>query len=278
MQGIDRTGERPRGVIAAALGRAVRSLADIVVPPVCLACRTPLVRHHEVCGACWRDIRFIRPPLCDRLGLPMPFGAGEGVGEAMISAAAVANPPAYGRARAVAAYDGVMRDLIHAFKYADRHDACRLFGTWLVSAGAPLIPGITTIVPVPLAWTRLLRRQFNQAAILAQETSRLTGLPYAPQVLRRTRSTRSQVGLSRLERGAISAARLLSRRDIGTGSKAPACFSSTMSSPPARRWTRAPACCWRRERSALTYWHLPSWSSPVPSPCSRNPWALRRTE
>jgi ComF family protein len=149
-----------------------------------------------VCGACWRDIRFIRAPLCDRLGLPMPFGTGEG----LVSAAAVANPPAYGRARAVAAYDGVMRDMIHAFKYADRHDGRRLFGTWLVSAGAPLLPGIDLIVPVPLAWTRLLRRQFNQAAILAQETSRLTGLRYAPRVLRRTRATRSQVGLTRLER------------------------------------------------------------------------------
>jgi ComF family protein len=197
MQGLDGTGERPRGLIASALGRVARSLADIVVPPVCLACHTPLARQHEVCGACWRQIRFIRQPLCDRLGLPMPFGTGEG----MVSAAAIANPPAYNRARAVAAYDGVMRELIHGFKYADRHDACLLFGTWLVSAAAPLLPGITMIVPVPLAWSRLVRRQFNQAAILAQETSRLTGLPYAPHVLRRIRATRSQVGLSRFERG-----------------------------------------------------------------------------
>jgi ComF family protein len=197
MLGTDGTGERQAGLIASAMGRAAGWLADVVVPPVCLACRTPLARHHAVCGPCWRQIRFIRAPLCDRLGLPMPFGTGEG----MISAAAVANPPAYGRARAVAAYDGVMRDLIHGFKYADRHDARRLFGTWLVSAAVPLLPGITMIVPVPLAWTRLVRRQFNQAAILAQETSRLTGIPYAPDILKRIRATRSQVGLTRLERG-----------------------------------------------------------------------------
>lgn len=201
MQSARGTGDRPGRLIASVLGNVARSLADIVVPPICLACRVPLARHHEVCGTCWRDIRFIRPPLCDRLGLPMPFGAGEGPGNEMVSAAAVAHPPAYGRARAVAAYDGVMRDLIHAFKYADRHDACRLFGTWLVSAGAPLFSGITMIVPVPLARSRLLRRQFNQAAILAQETSRLTGLVYAPHILRKIRATRSQVGLSRLERG-----------------------------------------------------------------------------
>lgn len=193
----DLPAQRPRGAIASVLGNVARAMADIIVPPICLACRVPLARHHEVCGACWRDIRFIRPPFCDRLGLPMPFGTGE----AMVSAAAVAHPPAYGRARAVAAYDGVMRDLIHAFKYSDRHDACRLFGTWLVSAGAPLFSGITMIVPVPLARGRLLRRQFNQAAILAQETSRRTELAYAPHILRKIRATRSQVGLSRLERG-----------------------------------------------------------------------------
>ena len=196
--------DRPRGLIASACRYVARSLADIVVPPVCLACQIPLARHHDVCGTCWRDIRFIRSPLCDRLGLPMPFGSSEGPGEepgqAMVSAGAVADPPAYGRARAVAAFDGVMRDLIHGFKYADRHDACRLFGTWLVSAGAPLFPGVTMIVPVPLARGRLLRRQFNQAAILAQETSRLTGLAYVPDSLVRVRATRSQVGLSRTER------------------------------------------------------------------------------
>lgn len=201
MQG---TGDRPalpaRGVIASALGSVARVLADVVVPPVCLACHAPLAHHHGVCGTCWRRIPFIRPPLCDRLGLPMPFGTGEGPAEAMVSAAAVSNPPGYGRARAVAAYEGAMRDLIHAFKYADRHDARHLFGTWLVSAGAPLLPGIGMVVPVPLAWTRLLRRQFNQAAILAQETSRLTGLAYAPDILKRVRATRSQVGLSRPER------------------------------------------------------------------------------
>jgi len=197
MQGLGGAGERPSAPVASVLGRAAGWLADIVVPPVCLACRTPLARHHELCGACWREIRFIRPPLCDRLGLPMPFGTGDG----MVSAAAVANPPTYGRARAVAAYDGVMRDLIHGFKYADRHDARRLFGMWLVSAAVPLLPGTTMIVPVPLAWTRLLRRQFNQAAILAQEASRLTGIPYAPGILKRVRATRSQVGLTRLERG-----------------------------------------------------------------------------
>jgi len=54
----------------------------------------------------------------------MPYDTGA----PMISAAAAADPPAYGRARAVARFEGVMRTLIHDLKFHDRHDARRLFG------------------------------------------------------------------------------------------------------------------------------------------------------
>lgn len=171
-------------------------VADTIVPAACVACRTSIARHDQLCGTCWRQVSFIGSPLCDRLGIPMPFGTGD----LTISAAAAAHPPAYGRARAVAAFDGIMRDLIHDFKYADRHDARRLFGRWLANAGAELLPSIDVIVPVPLARWRLLRRQFNQAAILGQELSHLTAIPFLPDGLKRTRSTPSQVGLSHEER------------------------------------------------------------------------------
>ncbi len=117
------------------------------MPPVCLACREPLAGHDALCPVCWSGVDFIRPPLCDRLGLPMPFDAG-GV---MVSAAAVADPPPYGRARAVAAYSGQMRELVHALKFNDRHDVRRLFGRWLVEAGKELLADADVVVPVPLS-------------------------------------------------------------------------------------------------------------------------------
>jgi ComF family protein len=122
----------------------------------------------------------------------MPFGTGD----VMISAAAVARPPAYDRARAVARFDGVMRDLIHAFKYGDRHDARRLFVRWMLDAGRDLTRDAQIVVPVPLAWSRLVWRRYNQAAILAGEIARASQIAYGPAVLRRTRKTPSQVGLT----------------------------------------------------------------------------------
>ena len=176
--------------------RILRQLADLIIPPTCLACHTPLSQHDSVCASCWAGINFIRAPLCDRLGLPMPFD----IGGTMISAAAAANPPHYDRARAVAHYAGVMRDMILAFKYGDTHHARQLFGRWLTASGAQLIEHSDVIIPVPMHRHRLLTRRFNQAAILARELARTSSRLYRPQLLLRTRSTPAQVGLTRDQR------------------------------------------------------------------------------
>lgn len=141
-------------------------------------------------------MHFIRPPLCDVLGIPLPFDTGG----RMVSAAAVAFPPAYNRARAVAHHSGAMRTLVHQLKYADRHDGRRLMGRWLADAGGELLPGVDVIVPVPLSRLRLVLRHYNQAAVLAGELSRQTGVPADPLLLRRIRMTRSQVGMTRDQR------------------------------------------------------------------------------
>lgn len=184
--------EQIRSKTGGMLQRAAEALADFLVPPLCLACHAPLASHQALCPRCWGQIDFIRPPLCDRLGLPMPFD----VGGTMVSAAAAAAPPIYDRARAIARFEGPMRNLVHDLKFRDRHDALRLFGRWLLQAGAELLDDADLIVPVPLARVRLLSRRFNQSALLAHELSRLTGIALDPFALRRIRRTNSQVGLS----------------------------------------------------------------------------------
>ena len=175
---------------------ALRRLGDFLLPPLCLACRTRLADHDTLCADCWGDICFIRPPVCDRLGIPLPYE----LGPEAVSTAALLRPPVYDRARAVATYDGAMRALIHRLKYADSHEGVRLFGRWLAHAGSELIEGAALILPVPLSRGRLFRRRFNQAALLAGALARETGIPHEPLILERIRATRSQVGLSAEER------------------------------------------------------------------------------
>lgn len=126
----------------------------------------------------------------------MPFDTGPGG----ISAAAAANPPIYDHARAAAHYAGIMREMILSFKYGDNHNARKLFGRWLTSAGRDLIAECDVITPVPMHPRRLLARRFNQSAILAVELSRTSGKTCQPQLIRRTRQTSAQVGLSSAQR------------------------------------------------------------------------------
>ncbi len=183
---------RLAGVAKALLGSA----SDVVMPPACIGCQAPLLSHHVLCAACWRDVAFIRAPLCDVTGIPLPFDTGG----RMVSAAALASPPAYGRARAVAQHAGTMRRLVHQFKYADRHDARPLFGQWLMEAGRELLADADVIVPVPMGRLRLILRRYNQAAVLANELSRRSRLPVSHLALVRAKSRQRQVGLTRAQR------------------------------------------------------------------------------
>ena len=187
-----RFARRVRGLGAAAWG----GVADFLLPPVCLGCHKPLGGHDALCAHCWRSIDFIRAPLCDRLGIPLPYDTGGTI----VSAAALADPPVYDRARAAAHFDGVVRDLVHKLKYADQHDGRRLLGRWLSAAGQELLADADLLIPVPLHRWRLFTRRVNQAAILAQELARLQHLPCDPQALVRIKRTPQQVGLTRDQR------------------------------------------------------------------------------
>ena len=197
----DAEAQPPRNPAMAELRRwtvgNLRYVADLFLPPVCIRCHAPIAAHGVLCAPCWQGIDFITPPLCDRLGLPLPFASGE---DLQLSSMALRHPPVYGRARAAARFDGVMRDLVHGLKYADRHEAVTLFGRMLFSAGTDLLRDADMLMPVPLHRARLWKRRFNQAAILAGRLSMAAGLPLELRALRRIRRTTSQVGLSRGER------------------------------------------------------------------------------
>jgi ComF family protein len=185
-----------RGAAALFLRPMLHDLADLLLPPVCIACRRRIGSHGLLCGACFASIDFIAPPLCARLGVPLPYEAGVGT----LSAAAIASPPVYDRARAAARYSDTMRELVQNFKYRDRHEGLPLFARWLAKAGAELLADADLIVPVPLYPSRLWWRRFNQAAMLALAVGRLAGVPVDCAVLRRVKRTASQVGLSAEQR------------------------------------------------------------------------------
>nr|USU34193.1 ComF family protein [Methylobacterium sp. OTU13CASTA1] len=178
--------------------RAARGIAlGLVYPPICPGCGAATAQPHALCPACWSQLRLIERPYCQRLGTP--FAVDHGTGP-LLSPRAMADPPVFGRVRAAVLYDGIARDLVHRLKYDDRLDLAPTLARMMAGAGAELVREADCLVPVPLHRWRLWRRRFNQAALLAQGLSTLTGLPVEVQALARVKATRSQVGLSRAAR------------------------------------------------------------------------------
>src|SRR6201996_1243427 len=177
--------------------RLAKATLDMLYPPTCLACRAATDRHGALCPRCWNMMRFIERPFCERLGTPFEHD----LGQVLISPQAMADPPAFSRARAVARFeDGPARTLVHRLKYSDRAELSRPIASWMARAGADILADADLLAPVPLHALRLWRRRFNQAAALATEVSRGTGKPCDLTALRRVKATVSQVGLSRAQR------------------------------------------------------------------------------
>ena len=173
---------------------------NLVFPPVCVACRKATAAHDALCPKCWSGMRFIERPFCERLGTPFEQDLGQ---PGLLSPAAIADPPVFSRARAVARFDdGPVRLIVHRLKYYDRLELARPVGRWMVRAGADLVSEATIVVPMPLHRFRLAHRRFNQAAVLSRTISDETGIPVSTRALVRIKPTAPQVGLSRTQRAA----------------------------------------------------------------------------
>lgn len=198
MQGGIETAEVPArrlARVASALRATLRLAVDVALPQLCAACREP-VDGAGLCPACWRKLSFIAPPYCERLGIPFPFDDGPG----LLSMEAIADPPAYDRARAAVRYDDIAKKLVHALKYGDRLDLAPTMGRWMAHAGRQLLAEADALVPVPLHWRRLWARRFNQSALLAENIAKATDRTVAHGALARVKATPQQVGLDKSAR------------------------------------------------------------------------------
>lgn len=182
--------------LASGLRRIGRAALDLALPPQCLACVKPVTQAGGLCVACWRELKLIERPYCERLGTPFAADFGEG----LLSPAAIAAPPSYDRARVVARFDGTARELVHRLKYGDGVHVAKPMGAMMARAGRELASAQSALVPVPLHWRRQWGRRFNQSALLAREIARATGARLALDAVVRVKPTRPQVGLTAAQR------------------------------------------------------------------------------
>lgn len=145
-----------------------------------------------LCGACWRDTPLISGTVCDKCGVPLP---GESVGgvERCDECLRVERP--WSRGYSALIYRENARRMVLSLKHGDRHDIVPLAATFMTRVLGSDLPSDLLFVPVPLHWTRMLKRRFNQAALLAQAVASRTGHDCCPDALIRHRQTPSLEGL-----------------------------------------------------------------------------------
>jgi ComF family protein len=161
-----------------------------ILPPQCLACGAEVTSDHGLCPDCWRETVFLSGLVCDLCGAPL---MGEGDGRPEHCDDCLRTPRPWRQGRAALLYTGTGRRLVLALKHGDRLD----LAGWMQRAAGPLLVPDLLVVPVPLHRWRLVKRRYNQSALLAAALARSTGLRHIPDLLTRTRATPSQEGRDR---------------------------------------------------------------------------------
>jgi ComF family protein len=195
---------------AQAVARGLRWIGgaalDTLLPPRCLCCSAIVPTDGTLCGGCFREVTAIGAPLCHRCGVPFIHdGQGEPPpgGGPLHCARCLRRAPEYGRARAAYLYDAGSRRLLLPLKYGDRTELAGPIARQMAHAGRALLAEAELLLPVPLHRWRLLVRRYNQAALLAGRISRLTGVAWAPDLLRRRHATPALGPFGAAERAAI---------------------------------------------------------------------------
>lgn len=183
-------------VIHARLRSGFLTALDFALPPRCPSSGEVVARPGGLAPSAWKAMNFLAGPACAVCALPFETA----VPEDTRCGACEANPPSYDALRAALGYDEASKDLILQFKHGDRLDLAPVIAHWLWRASGPLLDQADMLVAVPLHRTRLWKRRYNQAAVLASALSSLSTVPTRANLLSRTRPTPPQGTLSPLAR------------------------------------------------------------------------------
>lgn len=163
------------------------ALISVVLAPRCACCDRALEDPLDgaVCRRCWSAVEIATGPLCRTCGDTLNTWR-----EATLCARCSRTPRVITMGRAIGPNDGALREILHALKYGKRRSVAKLLAERMAIAGADVLSGADLAVPVPLHFSRLYARGFNQAA----EIARHIGIPVV-NGLRRRRATVTQTDL-----------------------------------------------------------------------------------
>lgn len=163
-------------------------LKNFILPPRCLECGVEVHEAHALCALCWPKYTFINPPLCTLCGRPFSLE----MDLPTLCSSCLNHKEPFRQLRAAIFYEEMSKGIILRFKHQDALHLSKPFAHWLAQAYTHFDQTHDVMIPVPLHWTRLFKRRYNQAALLSQDLSRLIKVPTLLNGLKRVKRTPSQ--------------------------------------------------------------------------------------
>ena len=160
------------------------ALSSLLFPRGCPGCAQSLPFPEVICDPCANRLKKVEPPFCRKCGAPMPrHWRVELCPECKLERSPLR------RIRSAYYYEGLVRQMIRDVKYRHRPRYLRFFACVLYPMISTEFPrSLEAIVPVPLHAAREWDRRFNQAALIAAEVSRFSGIPVRFELRKRSRS------------------------------------------------------------------------------------------
>lgn len=179
------------------IAQYLRALGDIFLPRYCIACDRHMSNKEltDLCPECARALRRGDGRYCPRCAAAMPE-YGDACPNCHNMSLAMTGSTAYG------SYDGRLREAVLSLKFRRRRNLARTLGRLVAAAARESWPDTVfdAVAGVPLHPGRRRDRGFDQAALLARHAARALGTRDASRLLRRSRETASQVGLTKTGR------------------------------------------------------------------------------
>ncbi|MFC1807144.1 ComF family protein [Candidatus Omnitrophota bacterium] len=176
-----------------------QAILNIVYPIYCQGCDIKLSFDNRtyLCRRCTESIGYIAAPICFRCGLQL---TGD-VDQNALCASCAGNHYHFKRAYQCCKYDGLIRELIHKFKYNRKLFLKKILTEIMYDFTKDYIcDSIDMIVPVPMQRSQVTKRGFNQSLILSEGLASALKIDHPKDILIKTRSTKQQVGLEKRER------------------------------------------------------------------------------
>jgi ComF family protein len=184
---------------------SLQSIFSVLFPSDCRICGLPLlnVSRLPVCPECLAGIHPASGKVCSICGerVLSSYSEKDEDGWRRCPVCRRVERP-FERAVAYGSYEGALREMVHLLKYNGVRPAAKVLGRMLAESVAELVPELAQetvlVIPVPLFQGKLRQREFNQAELIARAALQRLGMRFhlAPDILRRTRDTDSQTGLT----------------------------------------------------------------------------------